>query len=92
MLEKNFTEVYDKFKLQFYRRVFELVRERDGSLSAMEAFSLEVIKMLDEPTVGQFADFLTISHKASSSKRRNPSSRLSSIKNIAVVQSCSPVR
>lgn len=61
MLEKNFTDVYDKFKLQFYRRVFELVRERDGSLSAMEAFSLEVIKMLDEPTVGRFADFLNIS-------------------------------
>ena len=61
MLEKNFAEVYDKFKLQFYRRVFDLVRERDGSLSAMEAFSLEVIKMLDSPTVGQFADFLNIS-------------------------------
>lgn len=61
MVEKNFIEVYDKFKLQFYRKVFELVRERDGSLSAMEAFSLEVIKMLNEPTVGQFADFLNIS-------------------------------
>lgn len=61
MLEKNFMEVYDKFKLEFYRGVFELVREREGSLSAMEAFSLEVIKMLDEPTVGQFADFLNIS-------------------------------
>ena len=61
MVEKSFVEVYDKFKLQFYRKVFELVRERDGSLSAMEAFSLEVIKMLDEPTVGQFADFLNIS-------------------------------
>ena len=61
MLEKSFTEVYDKFKLQFYRRVFELVRERDGSLSAMEAFSLEVISILGQPTVGQFADFLGIS-------------------------------
>ena len=61
MLEKNLVEVYDKFKLNFYRRIFELVREREGSLSAMEAFSLEVIKMLDEPTVGQFADFLNIS-------------------------------
>ena len=61
MLEKNFAEVYDKFKLQFYRRVIELVRERHGSLSAMEAFSLEVIQMLDAPTVGQFADFLNIS-------------------------------
>ena len=61
MLEESFVEVYDKFKLQFYRKVFEQVRERDGSLSAMEAFSLEVIKMLDKPTVGQFADFLNIS-------------------------------
>ena len=61
MLEESFVEVYDKFKLQFYRKVFEQVREREGSLSAMEAFSLEVIKMLDQPTVGQFADFLNIS-------------------------------
>ena len=61
MIDQSFIEVYDKFKLQFYRRVFELVRERDGSLSAMEAFSLEVIAMLGRPTVGQFADFLNIS-------------------------------
>lgn len=61
MLKKNFTDVYSKFKLQFYRRVFDLVRERDGSLSAMEAFALEVIGMLGKPTVGQFAEFLNIS-------------------------------
>ena len=61
MLEKNFAEVYEKFELQFFRRIFEQVRERDGSLSAMEAFSLEVIYLLHEPTVGQFADFLNIS-------------------------------
>lgn len=61
MAESNFTRIYDKFKLQFYRKVFELVRERDGSLSAMEAFSLEVIHMLDHPTISQFADFLNIS-------------------------------
>ena len=71
MLEKSFTGVYDKFKLQFYRRVFELVRERDGSLSAMEAFSLEVIKMLDTPTVGQFADFLNISQSNATYKVNN---------------------
>ena len=61
MLKDNFTEVYNKFKLQFYRGLFDQVRERDGSLSAMEAFSLEVIGILGEPTVGQFADFLNIS-------------------------------
>ena len=71
MLEESFVEVYDKFKLQFYRRVLELVRERDGSLSAMEAFSLEVIKMLGEPTVGQFADFLNISQSNATYKVNN---------------------
>ena len=71
MLEKHFMDVYDKFKLQFYRRVFDQVRERDGSLSAMEAFSLEVIKMLGEPTVGQFADFLNISQSNATYKVNN---------------------
>ena len=61
MVEENFTEVFEKFEMQFFRRIFDLVREREGSLSAMEAFSIEVIKMLDNPTVGQFADFLNIS-------------------------------
>ena len=61
MLEESFIEVYEKFKVQFYRKIFEKVRERDGSLSAMEGFSLEIIHALNEPTVGQFADFLNIS-------------------------------
>ena len=71
MLEKNFIEVYDKFKLQFYRKIFEKVRERDGSLSAMEGFSLEIIRALDEPTVGQFADFLNISQSNATYKVNN---------------------
>lgn len=71
MLRDNFIRVYDKFKLRFYRSVFELVRERDGSLSAMEAFSLEVIKMLENPTVGQFADFLNISQSNATYKVNN---------------------
>ena len=71
MLEKSFSDVYNKFKLQFYRRVFELVRERDGSLSAMEAFSLEVIYMLDQPTVSQFAEFLNISQSNATYKVNN---------------------
>ena len=71
MLEKHFADVYNKFKLQFYRRVFELVRERDGSLSAMEAFSLEVIYMLGLPTVSQFADFLNISQSNATYKVNN---------------------
>ena len=61
MLKDNFTEVYDKFELEFFRRLFSLVREREGSLSAMEAFSVEIIRQMKEPTISQFADFLGIS-------------------------------
>lgn len=61
MIEDSFTEVYDKFKMEFYRAIFSLVREREGSLTAIEAFSVEVINGLQEPTVSQFAEFLGIS-------------------------------
>ena len=61
MLEENFLSVYDKFKVEFFRRLFALVREREGSLSAMEAFSVEIIKQMNSPTISQFADFLGIS-------------------------------
>lgn len=71
MLQDNFISVYDKFKLEFFRRIFELVREREGSLSAMEAFSIEIIHALDEPTVGQFAEFLNISQSNATYKVNN---------------------
>lgn len=61
VLQENFLDVYDKFKLEFFRRIFELVREREGSLTAMEAFSIEIIHALKEPTIGRFAEFLNIS-------------------------------
>ena len=61
MLEQNFQSVYEKFKLHFFRRLFSQVREREGSLSAMEAFSVEGIHELDAPPISQFADFLGIS-------------------------------
>ena len=37
----------------------------------MEAFSLEVINMLDKPTVGQFAEFLNISQSNATYKVNN---------------------
>ena len=70
-MDEKFLEVYDKFKLEFFRRIFELVRERDGSLSAMEAFSIEVIHALHEPTIGEFAEFLNISQSNATYKVNN---------------------
>jgi DNA-binding MarR family transcriptional regulator len=60
-LETNFIRVYDKFKIEFFRRLFGLVKEREGSLSAMEAFAVEIIHQMQSPTISQFADFLGIS-------------------------------
>ena len=83
MLEQNFQSVYEKFKLQFFRRLFSQVREREGSLSAMEAFSVEVIHELDAPTSVSLRIFSasrsptrpirsTISSARATSSRRTP--------------------
>jgi len=61
MLEDTFNEVYTKFKLNFYRGIFERLQERESSLSASEAYAAEVIYALREPTISQFAEFLQIS-------------------------------
>ena len=58
MLEDVFNEVYTKFKLNFYRNIFERLQERETSLSASEAYAVEVIYALREPTISQFAEFL----------------------------------
>lgn len=52
---------YERFRLLSYRRLFHLLRERDGSLSATEAFSVDVIYLLRGPTVREFADCIGIS-------------------------------
>jgi hypothetical protein len=44
------------------------LREKAGSLSATEAFSAEVIYLLDHPTIGEFADFIGISQPNASYK------------------------
>lgn len=68
MLENHFLHISDQLRLLFYKRVFSIVREREGSLSAMEVFSLEVIYLLGKPTVSEFADFIGISRSAASYK------------------------
>ena len=52
---------YEQLRLSTYRSMFTLLRERDGSLSATEAYSVDVIYLLREPTIKEFADCLGIS-------------------------------
>jgi DNA-binding MarR family transcriptional regulator len=60
-LESAFTEVYTKFKLHFYQRVFQRIKSREATLTAMETFSIEIINALGTPTVSEFAEFVNIS-------------------------------
>lgn len=61
MLLQEIQQLYQKLRLGNYRRMFRTIQERKGSLSATEAFSADVIYLLNHPTVGQFAQVIGIS-------------------------------
>jgi hypothetical protein len=54
------SDLYRNLRLSHYRNLFGQLREKAGSLSATEAFSAEVIYLLDKPTIGEFPDFIGI--------------------------------
>ncbi len=62
------SDLYRNLRLSHYRNLFGQLREKAGSLSATEAFSAEVIYLLDKPTIGEFADFIGISQPNASYK------------------------
>lgn len=68
MLENTLLSITNKLRLHFYKRIFSVIREREGSLSAMEVFSVEVIHSLNRPTISEFADFIGISRPGASYK------------------------
>lgn len=61
MLMNEALSLYQKLRLMHYQSLFGRIHEKPGSLSATEAFSLDVIYILDRPTIKQFSDFLGIS-------------------------------
>ena len=61
MLEHAFFAVYTKFKLHFYKEIFERFQDREASLSTVETFCMETIQALGSPTVNEFATFMRIS-------------------------------
>ncbi|MDR1563668.1 MAG: MarR family winged helix-turn-helix transcriptional regulator [Oscillospiraceae bacterium] len=70
-LEEAFNEVYLKFKLQFYKKIFSRFEEREASLTAVETFCAEAINALHEPTIKEFADFVNISPENAAYKVQN---------------------
>ncbi len=71
MLEKAFEDVYEKFKLNFYKKVFEKWNDREASLTTVESFCMEVIYALGNPTVAEFANFISISSPNAAYKVNN---------------------
>ena len=61
MLDESFEKIYRAFRLEYYKHFFSVLRERAGSLSAAEVSSVEVIYLLNEPTMKEFADYIDIS-------------------------------
>jgi len=61
MLQKLFNDVYTKFKLHFYQKVFEKLQERETSLTTVETFCMEIIYALKNPTINEFARLANLS-------------------------------
>lgn len=71
MLYKQIKDLYEHFRLEHYRELFGRIREKDGSLSATEAYAADVIYLLGNPTVSAFADVLGISQPNATYKINN---------------------
>lgn len=61
MLDRAFDQVYTKFKLHFYQKVFSHFETREATLTTVETFCMEGICALGEPTVAEFAQMMHIS-------------------------------
>lgn len=60
-LYKEFTSVYTKFKVHFYKKVLSRFQTREATLTTSESFSMEIIHAMNRPTVNEFASFTGIS-------------------------------
>ena len=71
MLNTEIIDLYKRFRLMTYRELFGRIRDRDGSLSATEAYAVDVIFLLGNPTITQLADTLGISQPNATYKVNN---------------------
>jgi len=71
MLAREIEDLYKQFRLNNYRSMFGRIREKDGSLSATEAYAVDVIYLLGNPTITQLAETLGISQPNATYKVNN---------------------
>lgn len=61
MLKELFSDVYEKFKLNFYRSIFRGLEDREASLTPTEILCVEVINAMGKPTIKELTDFMETS-------------------------------
>ena len=71
MLKNAFFSVYTKFKLHFYKEIFQRFQTREASLTTVETFCMETILALGKPTINEFASFMCISSPNAAYKINN---------------------
>ena len=71
MLEKAFHNVYRKFKLHFYEKVFEKMQDKEATLTTVEAFCMEIIYSINNPTGNEFSRVANISSPNAAYKSNN---------------------
>lgn len=71
MLHNAFNRVYSKFKLHFYRKVFEKWKDREATLTTVETFCMEIIYAANEPTINEFAKLANLSSPNAAYKVNN---------------------
>ncbi len=60
-LNVTLTEIYNKLRIHFYMQIFARFETREATLTTVEAFSMECIMALDDPTIAEFARMMNIS-------------------------------
>ncbi len=71
MLQKSFMNVYSKFKMHFYQKVFENLQEREATLTTVETFCMEIIYAMNKPSINEFARLANISSPNAAYKVNN---------------------
>ena len=61
MLEKNFETLYLMFRSSYFKKLVKEIGAKEGSLSATESYCVEIIYLLNKPTVSDFAQYLNLS-------------------------------
>ncbi len=61
MLEKYFSNVYTKFKMSLYAKIFHQDIDGEYDLSAVEVLCVELIYALGRPTINEFSTFANLS-------------------------------